>query len=141
MVKIINPPQTHKEQYLSSSKHPNEIFWYLDDKDQIKIRRIDFLEFLQHHGFFRIQHLRKYHLARISDNIVEVVDKIQIRDYVLDHVRAYSDHLPLHKDVEPRRLLETLMRGSAIFFGNHLLSFLQKDLLEEQRNEKNSNTL
>ncbi len=95
-------------------------FWYIKqitkDRSELRVERVGLIEFLQHHGFYKVLHLEIKSYCQITENIVRRIDMLDIRDFVLSHIEAtFDDHLP-NISVLTRELKEKLLTGANIYF-------------------------
>lgn len=100
---------------------PKIVFWYQVD-EKIKIAQLKFIRFLESCGFYKLYLNPGYVLVRIKDNVVEEVEPVNIKDFVIDHIHNLSeDELG---NTDPYTLMETIVKGNNIYFGTSQLEFL-----------------
>jgi hypothetical protein len=100
---------------------PKIKFWYITD-GKIKIMQTRFIKFLESCGFYKLYLNPGYVLIRIKDNVVEEIETVNIKDYVIDYVNNLSEEDL--DGIEVPDLLEVIVRGNNIYFGSSQLEFL-----------------
>lgn len=107
----------------------NRIFWWVDDKGKHSLIYHKFHGFLEDNGFFRIRLSdgddAQYKYVRIQDNIVEIVDKATIKNFVNDY---------LSFDISAQNFMK---RGSDTYFSPGKLDYLklvELKILEDTKN-------
>jgi hypothetical protein len=95
------------------------------------------LLFLQKHGFFRIRLENNYQFVRIEDNIIEIVNELTMKDFILDHIRnlkdANGEEDPWRETVE-----EAIIRGAKNYFSKSILESLEYKEISIRRDDKES---
>lgn len=100
---------------------PKITFWFEFD-GKIKIKQTRFIKFLESCGFYKLYLNPGYILVRIQDNVVEEIEAVNIKDFVIDYVHNLSDEDL--GDTDADELAETIVRGNNVYFGSSQLEFL-----------------
>ena len=112
-------------------KKPVIHFWFLDDREQVKISRTRFKRFLESEGFCKLRKDGGYLFVRIVNNIVAEFDAIQVKDFV----QYYLYTLPTEEYVDINRtdIIDALIKGANLFFANQFFEFLITRYIEFKR--------
>jgi len=97
-------------------------FWYLDERRQIKISRTRFKRFLEGEGYFKLKKDSSYLFIRITDTVIEEVDTVQIKDFVLEYL--YTLPAEEFQDISRSKIIDVLIKGANQYFANQFLEFL-----------------
>ena len=69
---------------------PKIVFWYEID-GKVKIKQIRFIKFLESCGFYKLYLNPGYVLIRIKDNVVEEIETVNIKDFVVDYIHNLTE--------------------------------------------------
>lgn len=101
---------------------PKVKFWFVSE-DKVKISQVSFSQFLQECGFYKYFFDKDYSFILITDNVVEEVGPVHIRGYVKEYILNIPEEAL--EGVERFELLNALMKGNNIYFGQSSLEFLE----------------
>ena len=109
-------------------------FWEITG-DKVKIDRHKLLMFLQANGFYRFRITpAKYILVRITDNIIDEVTPVDIKNFTKDHIRSLNTSEQEKIDIE-----NALLTGARHYFSGDQLDFLdtiQTPFVRDTQTEK-----
>lgn len=101
---------------------PKVKFWYLLD-EKVKISQVIISQFLQECGFYKFFIDNSYALINIKDNVVKEVGPVHIREYMRDYILNLPEEAL--DGVSRFELLNAVMKGNNIYFGQSQLEFLE----------------
>lgn len=103
-------------------KKPVIRFWYVDNREQVKISRPKFKRFLESEGYCKLKKDGGYLFVRIVNNIVAEIDAIQVKDFVLNYL--YTLSIEEFEGTSRSQIIDALMKGATVFFANQFFEFL-----------------
>lgn len=112
-------------------KKPVIHFWFVDDREQVKISRTRFKRFLESEGYCKLKIDGGYLFIRIVNNIVTEIDAIQVKDFVLHYL--YTLPAEEYEDINRTEIIDALMKGANVFFANQFFEFLITRNIEFKR--------
>ncbi len=117
-------------------KKPIIKFWSVDDNGRVKINRTRYKRFLESEGFCKYKIDSNYLFVRIENNIVEEVDSIDEKEFVMN----YLERLPIDEFTGTNRtdVMDALIKANNQLFTQPFLEFLITKNIEfnKDTNEK-----
>ena len=104
----------NNELELAEPLTPDEKFWSEDGKGRLSFNYENCYNFLQNRGFFRLKTLGQQKFVRFQNNIVDVVERIDIKDFVKNVAR----------EVATQEVRNMLYAGGHFYLGPHSLENL-----------------
>lgn len=109
-------------------------FWYVDENRKVKINRMGYKRFLESNGFckYKIDSTNgtgaNYIFAKISNNIVEEVECVAVKDFVMDYLKKLpaEEFVPVTK----AEVTDSLIKGTNQYFTVPFLEFLDTQKIE-----------
>jgi len=103
-------------------KKPVIKFWKVEKNGNVKIIRTRYKRFLESEGFCKYKIDANYLFVRITDNIVEEIESIAVKDFVLDYL--YGVPMDEFDEINRSDVIDALIKGVNQFFTNQFLEFL-----------------
>jgi hypothetical protein len=103
-------------------KRPVIKFWKVEKNGNVKIIRTRYKRFLESEGYCKYKMDANYLFVRITDNIVEEIESIAVKDFVLDYL--YSVPMDEFDEINRSDVIDALIKGVNQFFTNQFLEFL-----------------
>ena len=109
------------------------VFWEINrdskGKAEIRIKRVEFLEYLEWHGFRTLVHQgAKMYVRMIQTNVISEVDLVDIKHFLLDQTDAFGDQLPGNSAIKSKSLKEKLLTGAHVYFSESNISSLKPEV-------------
>jgi len=123
-------------------KKPVIKFWQVEKNGSVKIVRTRFKRFLESEGFckYKLDPQKgagtNYLFIRDSNNIVEEIDIIGTKDFVLDYL--YSLPIDEFEDTSRSEVIDALIKSTNQFFAHQFLEFLITRNIQFNRDSSNS---
>ncbi|NLT51831.1 MAG: hypothetical protein GXX85_13045 [Ignavibacteria bacterium] len=107
-------------------KKPIIKFWYWE-KEKLKIYPVKFKIFLESEGFCKYRIETSHLFIRIENNIIEEIDSVDIKEYVLKYIR--NTPIEEFEGTNRNEIINALIKTSAQLFTPQFLEFLDtKDI-------------
>lgn len=102
-------------------ERPKITFWF-NNEGKTKLKQRKFIEFLESCGHYKLYLNPGYTLIKIKDNVVEEIEPVKIKDFVMDYVYQISEEEL--DGTERTELLDTIVKGNNVYFGKSYFEFL-----------------
>ncbi|MFN3405162.1 MAG: DNA primase [Cytophagaceae bacterium] len=123
-----------KKKEIDTSKPIWGTFWVIVFEKGVplcKLRYKKMLEFLQEHGYYRISMGdKKYQFVQIQDNVIDIVDELCMKDFVMQYIRNLEDE-DFKENIE-----EAIIRGAKNYFSKSILESLDYKHVTIKRDTK-----
>lgn len=98
--------------------------WYVDEKEKVKVRSVDFYNFLDFLGIKRLKEENSYEFAVVRENIIRRIPKSDIVRMLLDWL---SENFEMFKqeDVEVDDVLDAFINKSKLLLDDKALYFIK----------------
>ncbi len=106
----------------TESKTDDEIIFWYDDGDDIKISRQQFLYTLERSGFRKYYLDKEYIFIKVVNNIVIEVSIVQIKDYITGYIKSFGERSG--EAFDANLILGKVINQAPTLFSKSFLEFL-----------------
>lgn len=127
----------HKTNGIPETTDGNDLtFWYYEkgkdkkgeETQKLKIDKLQLVKFIQSHGFFKTKINDEFEFVRVENNVAEIVNTTDIKDFVLTYIREL-------KGLERLEVESAIVNGARVYFAKDMLECVETKPLNQHKDD------